>query len=836
MKLLTFLLVALISASPIQASDNFVRVSGTKLLARDGQSIVLRGANCGNWMVREPYMMNTSGNLDRQYKFDKMIADVCGESKVEEFDRLWMDNNFCEEDMKFLSEKGFNTMRVPMHYKYFTLPIEKEAVAGEQTWLQEGFGRIDSMCVWAERHNILLILDMHACPGGQSSGDICDYDSSKPSLWESEENRTKLAALWKKIAERYKNQKCIAAYDLINETNWTLANNNKLLWDTFRNIIKAIRAVDTNHIVILEGNSYSNDYTGFPQTKMDAKMMLQFHRYGVYNTKEQVQYMADMASKYNCPVYIGEFGENSNSWTAGCVRLYEEAMQFAGWTCWPMKKSNINSILQVKRVSNYDNVITQWQNGTRPSPTTLWNACKAWAEAQHISKCIIRTDYIDALLRRPFSDECVPFSACQTGKYIYAAHYDMGPTGEAYWDTDDASYQYNGEDFTTWQKGWTYRNDGVDVYENPNDTKSCGYYIGETKDGEWLQYTIENPNEAGKWQMQLRYAINSGSSTVRITVNDRAVTASTKLSSTGGYTTWATKTFTNVLLPKGTLRVRVYIEKGGLNINWLRITNRKDATEQEIDALKPDTDEGRNHLTNGECEYQGAWQTAALASINNAKYVWNATGNTPSGGNGGALCITNARSHSLNTVLYQPVEVIAGHTYSADVAVRGNNENGDFWIQAFMITEKPKDYADTGLEEDNTIGQLNSWKDASLANYDGMMSVKAKAGSNHTTGVMKWKAKKTGIVYFGLKVGTNKTSFCYSFDNFTLKDLTAETETSINNIGADNLLYKLNGSTLTLEKGSRAYNITGQPLGAGMKTSGIHVITNGKRTQKVMIN
>ena len=79
------------------------------------------------------------------------------------------------------------------------------------------------------------------------------------------------------------------------------------------------------------------------------------------------------------------------------------------------------------------------------------------------------------------------------------------------------------------QKGWTYRNDGVDVYEKPNDTKSCGYYIGETKDGEWLQYTIENPNEAGKWQMQLRYAINSGSSTVRITVNDRAVTASTKL-------------------------------------------------------------------------------------------------------------------------------------------------------------------------------------------------------------------------------------------------------------------------------------------------------------------
>ncbi|MBQ1909700.1 MAG: cellulase family glycosylhydrolase [Bacteroidaceae bacterium] len=166
-------------------ADSFVRVLSTKLLGRDGQTLVMRGTNCGNWMVREPYMMNTSGSLDRQFKFDRMLAEVCGEERVAEFDSLWMDNNFCEEDMRFISELGMNTLRVPMHYKYFTLPIEREPVAGEQTWLSEGFERIDSMCDWADRWGVLLVLDMHACPGGQSSGDICDYDASKPSLWES---------------------------------------------------------------------------------------------------------------------------------------------------------------------------------------------------------------------------------------------------------------------------------------------------------------------------------------------------------------------------------------------------------------------------------------------------------------------------------------------------------------------------------------------------------------------------------------------------------------------------------------------------------------------------
>lgn len=835
MKRIIALLVTIASMLSVEAADNYVRVSGTKLKGRDGANLVLRGTNCGNWMVREPYMMNTSGNLDRQFKFDNMLAEVCGKEKVEEFDRLWMDNNFGEADMKFLADQGFNTLRVPMHYKYFTLPIEKEPVSGEQTWLQEGFERIDSMCVWAERYNILLILDMHACPGGQSSGDICDYDSSKPSLWESEANRTKLASLWRKIAERYQSQKCVAAYDLINETNWTLSNSNKLLWDTFKAIIKAIREVDNNHIVIVEGNSYSNDYTGFPSTKMDAKMMLQFHRYGVYNTKGQVQYMADMATKYNCPVYIGEFGENSNSWTAGCVRLYEEAMNFAGWTCWPMKKSNINSILQVKRVSSYDNVISQWQNGTKPTSTSLWNACKAWAEAQNISRCTIRTDYIDALLRRPYSGECLPFATCQTGDYIYAAHFDMGPLGRAYFDTGDASYQYSGESFTNWQTGWVYRNDGVDLYGSPNDSKNCGYYVGEVKDGEWLQYTVENPNEAANWQLQLRYAISSGSSKIRITVDDRTVVPSTTLQSTGGYTSWTTKSFRNIILPKGTLRVRLYIEKGGLNINWLRFASKKEATEQELATLEPDKDEGRNRLMNGECEFQGAWRTAALGSINNTKLSWNTAANLPSQGSGGALNISSSREHSLNIALYQPVEVVAGHVYSADVAVRGAEGNGDFWIQAFMVTSEPKDYADAGLEEANTIGQLNSWKDATLAKYDGLISAKAKAGTNHSAGVMRWKATSTGTVFFVLKVGTNKSSFSYSFDNFILTDLTAATETAVNAVPEKDALYSLNGSVLTLRKGCRVFNMKGQVVKAGKMQPGAYIVTDGKCSQKLFI-
>lgn len=827
-KFILAMFVALLGIISVQA-DDFVRVDGAKLIGRNGQSLVMRGTNCGNWMVREPYMMNTEGNLDRQFKFDKMIAEICGEEKVAEFDRLWMDNNFNEEDMKFLAEQGFNTLRVPMHYKYFTLPIEKEKIFGAQTWVDEGFERIDKMCEWAERYNILLILDMHACPGGQSSGDICDYDDSKPSLWEESRNRAKLVAVWKKIADRYKDQKCVAAYDLINETNWTLPNNNKLLWDTFKDIIKAIREVDNNHIVIVEGNTYSNDYTGFPSAKMDDKLIIQYHRYGVYNTTGQVQGMADMSKKYNCPIFIGEFGENSNSWIADCVRLYEEAMEFAAWTCWPMKKSNINAIVQVNRIASYDNVISQYQKGNKPEATKLWNALVEWAEAQHISKCVVRKDYIDALLRRPYNNDCLPFKNYQTGDYVYAAHYDMGAMGRAYWDSNNASYQYNGEDFTNWQTGWVYRNDGVDLYGDVNDSKSCGYYVGETKDGEWIQYTIENPHEAAKWSLDLRYAVNSGTSTVRITVNDRPVTPSTSLSSTGGWTSWATKTWQDIVLPQGTLRVRIYMEKAGLNLNWFRLYDKTQATDEELSVLSDIPQE--NLLKNSECEFQGAWLTAAVQSINDAKFTWNSTTSKPSKGTGNCLTISNARNHTLNSIIYQPVQVIAGHEYAADVAVRGASTNGDLWIQAYMTAEEPRDYDDP-LQEANTLGQLNSWVDNTVINYDGMMSVKAKAGSNHKDGVMKWKATETGTMYFALKVGTQKNKFSYSFDNFSFIDLTP---TDIEAPQTDEALYLLADGALILGKDSRVYNMSGVQEAAGQMKPGMYVITDGTRQQKVMI-
>ena len=116
-----------------------------------------------------------------------------------------------------------------------------------------------------------LILDMHAAPGGQGHDlNISDRDPSQPALWESQENQNKLTALWQKIAQRYKDETWVAAYDLINEPNWTFEEgknkngiedvDNKPLRQLLEKLAKAVREVDKKHIVIIEGNGWGNNY------------------------------------------------------------------------------------------------------------------------------------------------------------------------------------------------------------------------------------------------------------------------------------------------------------------------------------------------------------------------------------------------------------------------------------------------------------------------------------------------------------------------------------------------------------------------------------------------
>ena len=572
-------------------ATGFVHASGTSIVDNEGKNLIFRGIGTGNWMLQEGYMMNTSGATNgTQWHFRQKLTATIGVEKTNEFYEAWWDNHFTKADVDSMAKWGFNSVRVAMHYKIFTLPIEDEPVTGQDTWLEAGFVRLDNLLQWCADNKIYLILDMHGAPGAQGSdSNISDYDSSKPSLWQSEENKRKLVALWKKIAQRYAGSPWIGGYDLINEPKWDAlqANSNKDLWDLFKRIIDAVRDVDKNHLIFLAGNNWGNDYNGLPAISgWGGNIALSFHKYWNKNNDGALDWIINMRNSRNVPVWLGETGENSNTWFADVVRLCEK--NNVGWAMWPVKKTGVNNIMSSKSNSSYNQLMTAWRNNSSISATTAYNGVMQFAADHNIKNCTIRYDVIDAMITRPHTNETRPFKKHTVNSTIYAVDYDLGTVGYAYYDADDADYHGSGEAYTTWNQGGNYRNDGVDI-ETCSDSPTNGYSVGWTGDGEWLCYTIESPEEKA-YNLQLKYASQTGAARMYIEINGKRVSKTVNLTSTGSWQSWGSVAFNNIIVPAGMIKLKIVFEKGGANLNFFRLTSPKPVEDVNFELLFANTD------------------------------------------------------------------------------------------------------------------------------------------------------------------------------------------------------------------------------------------------------
>jgi endoglucanase len=100
---------------------------------------------------------------------------------------------------------------------------------------------------------VYVIIDMHGAPGGQTGANIDDSPNDKPELFIDPRYQDQLVNLWVKIAQRYKDEPTVAAYDLLNEplpVNTGSAEKYKhLLVPLYQRITSEIRKVDQKHMI-----------------------------------------------------------------------------------------------------------------------------------------------------------------------------------------------------------------------------------------------------------------------------------------------------------------------------------------------------------------------------------------------------------------------------------------------------------------------------------------------------------------------------------------------------------------------------------------------------------
>jgi hypothetical protein len=350
-------------------------------------------------MLQEPYMLKLSGVAPAQYDIKKKITALVGEERCAEFYDAWLAGMVTRRDIDSLKAWGFNSVRLPMHYNLFTPPAEEEPLEGEFTWIEKGFMMTDSLLAWCAANEMYLILDLHAAPGGQGNDiPIADVDTAKPNLWENEVNRWKTVVLWYRLAERYRNEPWIGGYDLINETNFPLEGNESLR-KLLTEITGAIRQVDTNHIIFIEGNHFATDFRGLTPP-WDNNMVYSFHKYWSPPTVETIQQFLDIRKEHNVPLWMGESGENNNEWYRSAVQMFEA--DTIGWAWWTLKKLDSESgIMNVAVPDGYQQIIDYWKGtGPAPAPDDAYATLMQLTKNLRIENCRVNYGVLDALFGR----------------------------------------------------------------------------------------------------------------------------------------------------------------------------------------------------------------------------------------------------------------------------------------------------------------------------------------------------------------------------------------------------------------------------------------------------
>ena len=577
----------------VSTNSQGLRTLGKKIVNSNSEEVLLKGVGLGGWMLQEGYMMNSSGAADSQHEFVEKLTTLIGAAKTAEFYMNWRKNFVTKKDVDAIAKLGYNSIRLPMHYNLFTLPIEEEPVVNENTWLTVGFEMVDELLTWCESNQIYLILDLHAAPGGQGKDvAISDYNDSKPSLWESESNKSKTVALWGKLANRYKDKEWIGGYDLLNEVNWPLGD--RVLRDLYVRITNEIRAVDSNHILFIEGNGFANDFSGLTPP-WDSNMVYSPHKYWTYNDTASIQWVLDIRAQHNVPLWLGESGENSNVWFTEAIKLFED--NDIGWAWWPWKRiETIVCPYSINSNPNYKAIIKYWKGeGTKPSVEDAVQGLKQLTTALLIENNVYYKDVIDAVIRQPQDETHIPYTNHILPGIVYLSDYDLGTNGIAYYDQDYANYALSsGEDYKPWNSGWSYRNDGVDIQTNTDNINSNGYQIGYTKDKEWLKYTIE-VTETGFYNMNFRYATPQTGAKIFFFVNDIDIAGKVNLGNSGGWSNFVNHYIENIYLEVGKQVLKVQID-GNSEFNMSSIEFLKSTEIPAFKQLSASTNEDEKSI------------------------------------------------------------------------------------------------------------------------------------------------------------------------------------------------------------------------------------------------
>ena len=203
-----------------------------------------------------------------------------------------------------------------------------------------------------------------------------------------------------------KDEPTVAAYDLLNEPlperTGAAGKYKNQLEPLYKRITQAIRTVDKQHMVTVEGYDWANNWSVFT-SRFDNNLVYQFHYYCWNNPtdlKSIDRYLAER-KRLAAPVWVGETGEKDDAIYWGTTQYFEA--NNIGWSFWPWKKmSASNGPYSIKAPNGWDAIVAVSRNAgaDKPAQEAAQKVFDQLLQNIRLENCVYHADVVSALFRR----------------------------------------------------------------------------------------------------------------------------------------------------------------------------------------------------------------------------------------------------------------------------------------------------------------------------------------------------------------------------------------------------------------------------------------------------
>ncbi len=345
----------------------WIRVEGDRLVEEDGTTVVLAGVGLGGWMNMENFITGYPGVEQRMRR---ELRRVLGEAAYTAFFDAFYQDFVADDDAAYLASLGMNSVRIPVNYRHFEdddRPFELK---------EEGFARLDRAIDVLAAHGLYSLVDLHALPGGQNHDWHSDNPTDVPAFWQHRHFQDRVVHLWEALADRYRDRPEVAGYNPVNEP---ADETGPRLPAFYARLEKAVRAVDPRHVLFLDGNKYSTDFSALADPLPNA--VYTAHDYalpgiaadGVYPGTTRGEHFdratveqtflrrTEFQRRTGTPIWIGEFGpvypqqRPDHGWRYQLLRdqleIYRE--HGASWALWTYKDIGLQGLVYASPESGY---------------------------------------------------------------------------------------------------------------------------------------------------------------------------------------------------------------------------------------------------------------------------------------------------------------------------------------------------------------------------------------------------------------------------------------------------------------------------------------------------